>query len=76
MDIEMVLNIAQCELRAIYRRLGIQGSNVLSIVDEAYDKIKKSENEISFNIDFIKWYSGMSEEKILNAYKRYKKEKL
>lgn len=25
--------------------------------------------------DFIKWYSGMSEQKILNAYKRWQKEK-
>ena len=25
--------------------------------------------------DFVKWYSGMEEQKILNAYKRWQKEK-
>lgn len=28
----------------------------------------------SFSLDFIKWYSGMEEQKILNAYERYKRE--
>jgi hypothetical protein len=28
----------------------------------------------SFSLDFIKWYSGMGEQKILNAYERYKRE--
>jgi hypothetical protein len=26
-------------------------------------------------LSFVKWYSGMEEQKILNAYKRWKKEK-
>ena len=34
------------------------------------------DTELSFTIDFIKWYSGMEEQKILNAHKRYKKEKV
>jgi hypothetical protein len=28
----------------------------------------------SFSLEFIKWYSGMEEQKILNAYERYKRE--
>lgn len=30
-----ILNLAQAELRAMYKRLGIKGSNVLTLIDEA-----------------------------------------
>ena len=29
---------------------------------------------VMYSIEFIKWYSGMSEEKIIAAYKRWMKE--
>lgn len=35
-ELKDVLNIAQAELRAMYRRCGIKGSNVLDKVEEAY----------------------------------------
>lgn len=30
-----ILDLAQAELRAMYKRLGIKGSNVLTLIDEA-----------------------------------------
>jgi|CXWL01.1.fsa_nt_gi hypothetical protein len=42
-----------------------------------YEEVPLSElmeEENVFNIDFIKWYSGMKEETILKAYKRWKNE--
>lgn len=30
-----ILDLAQAEIRAIYKRLGIKGSNVLTLIDEA-----------------------------------------
>lgn len=30
-----ILNLAQAELRAMYKQLGINGSNVLTLIDEA-----------------------------------------
>ena len=39
-------------------------------------KVKKEQEETQqkFSLDFIKWYSGMKEEQILNAHKRWIKE--
>src|SRR3990167_706088 len=39
-QIEEALNLAQCELRAMYKRVGIKGSNVLDKVDEAWKVVK------------------------------------
>lgn len=39
------------------------------------EKIKEQEKtQQKFSLDFIKWYSGMKEEQILNAHKRWIKE--
>ena len=50
---------------------------VMEVVDELDIKISKLETELSksLSIGFIKWYSGMDEDKILTAYKRYLNEK-
>lgn len=41
LQMEEALNLAQCELRAMYNRLGIKGSNVLDKVDAAWTVAKK-----------------------------------
>lgn len=38
-EIEAALNLAQCELRSLYRRIGIKESNVLKDVDTTLGKI-------------------------------------
>lgn len=38
-EIEAALNLAQCELRSLYRRVGIKESNVLKEVDTTLGKI-------------------------------------
>lgn len=38
-EIETALNLAQCELRSLYRRIGIKESNVLKDVDTTLGKI-------------------------------------
>lgn len=35
---EEVLNLAQAELRAMYKRVGIKGSNVLDLIDKELAK--------------------------------------
>jgi len=56
-------------------------SGALSQLLEEYASIpvtqsgKELREEIA-DINFIKWYSGMDEEKIRNAFKRYQKEVL
>ena len=37
-------------------------------------KLLLADVSVSFSLDFIKWYSGMEEQKILNAFERYKRE--
>lgn len=39
-DIELALNLAQAELRSMYRRLGYKGSNVLDLVDKELEKVQ------------------------------------
>jgi len=39
LEIKEALNVAQAEIRACYKRLGIQGSNALTMVDCAYESI-------------------------------------
>lgn len=39
-QIEKALDLAQCELRAAYKRLGYADSNVLKLVDEALNQVK------------------------------------
>lgn len=39
------------------------------------DKINETDAEY-LSLDFVKWYSGMEEEKILKALEQFKKEKL
>ena len=57
---------------------------ILHCIDELERVMADSSNEIaalhlhnvsgSFSLDFIKWYSGMEEQKILDAFERYKRE--
>jgi hypothetical protein len=47
-DIEQALDLAQAELRSLYKRLGIQGSNILDKVDAAYDSVSKSRDRDTF----------------------------
>lgn len=35
-----VLDLAQCEIRAMYKRNGINGSNVLDMIDDLYNNLK------------------------------------
>ena len=44
--------------------------------DNLYDWFEqfKKKKMVMYSIEFIKWYSGMSEEKIIAAYKRWMKE--
>jgi hypothetical protein len=35
---------------------------------------KEAPQQVELPLEFVKWYSGMSEKKILQAYERYKKE--
>lgn len=39
-EIEQALNLGQCELRAMYKRYGIQNSNVLKLVDDCWERVK------------------------------------
>lgn len=39
---ELALNLAQAEIRAMYKRLNIKDSNVLSIIDETLNQILKN----------------------------------
>jgi hypothetical protein len=50
---------------------------VMEVVDELDAKVGKLERELSKSlpIDFIKWYSGMDEDKILTTHKRWLNEK-
>jgi hypothetical protein len=40
-----VLNLAQAELRAMYKRLGINGSNVLDLIDNALSSFNEADEE-------------------------------
>lgn len=62
---------------------GIKGKEYLQVFCSwLHLQVEKSEGQKlpihdvsgSFSLDFIKWYSGMEEQKILNAYERYKRE--
>ena len=64
---KLILNKTQCSL------LFIELLKFLKVNDPIL--FKTSENNPLTDIEFIKWYSGMEEHKILNAYKRYIKEK-
>lgn len=44
-EIRDVLNMAQAELRAMYKRCGIKGSNVLEAVDSAYEALASTPKE-------------------------------
>lgn len=39
-EIEQTLNLAQCELRSMYRKVGILESNILKMVDETWEKVR------------------------------------
>lgn len=39
-EIEQVLNLAQCELRSMYRKVGIKGSNILDDIDRTWETVK------------------------------------
>jgi hypothetical protein len=42
---------------------------------DAHDRVLRLFNvSDQLPLDFVKWYSGMDEEKILKAYERWKKE--
>lgn len=41
MEKKEILNLAQAELRAMYKRLGIQGSNVLSLIDNELESAEQ-----------------------------------
>lgn len=38
--IEQALNLAQAEIRALYKRVGYSNSSVLTLIDEALDQVK------------------------------------
>jgi hypothetical protein len=38
--VELALNTGQAELRSMYKRVGINGSNVLDLIDETLDKVQ------------------------------------
>lgn len=52
--------------------------SLLMLVNEAQAEVKiiSSKQPVikSLPLDFVKWYSGIEQEKILRAYKRWKKE--
>lgn len=39
-EIEQALNLAQAEIRAMYKRLDIKGSNVLDLVDKTLEAVQ------------------------------------
>lgn len=39
-ELELTLNVAQAEIRAMYKRIGVNGSNVLDMVDKYHDWFK------------------------------------
>ena len=38
-EVKNVLDMAQCEIRAMYKRVGINGSGVLDMVDKLHDRV-------------------------------------
>jgi len=54
-----VLNLAQCEIRAMYKRLKIRDSNILTLIDNAVAKLSDSEPNETKQI-----IKGLSGEKI------------
>ena len=69
-------------LHTLYNSQG-ENMNIPEDVKEAINTLQASTDQSkllladvsgSFSLDFIKWYSGMEEQKILNAFERYKRE--
>jgi len=58
-EIIEVLNLAQCEIRAMYKRLKIRDSNILTLIDNAVAKLSDSESNETKQI-----IKGLSGEKI------------
>jgi len=44
------------------------------IIDNLVEKAKEMDNKQKYSIDFIMWYSGMNQQQIENAHKRWIKE--
>jgi len=72
-------NKESMDLKEKVRNEVISARILAKTVDEAVDEIFSLFNVVGQSeqlpFDFVKWYSGMEEQKILNAYKRWQKEK-
>lgn len=73
-EIIQTLEFTKMELETCYRRLGYTSSSVLKSLDEVIEALSKSNESVQLPLSFVKWYSGMEEDKILKAFKRWKKE--
>ena len=81
MDIKEVKE--ELNLLVVKNQLSVKTATHIVNAIEERDELVKSNGVLGgvvgqseqLPFDFVKWYSGMEEQKILNAYKRWQKEK-